>query len=134
MNTLICVFSFCLINLTVLSQDLESDIIGVWIFDSINSETQVSTLKKSRKLKKNKVGFEFKKDGVVIVREDSFGCTVIGKNGKSKSFLGNIEGTWKTNDDNQIEVYMETFMGDNIFLFEFSSGTLEMIRRLLKPS
>ena len=106
------------------AQDLESQILGKWTLEKYDSESFSRTYKSSRRLKKKETGFEFRKDGVALVRTNSMGCSIITRYGRSISFLDNVEGKWKLNEENKIEISFETFMGINNVLGELRKGKL----------
>ena len=111
------------------SQDLQTEIIGIWKFESYDSGNMTSTFERSKKFKKNKHGYEFKENGEVIVRVNSSGCVVIGKNGKSHTLLNNVTGTWRLINEKQIEIYYETFVTETFETAELDNGQLKLTRK-----
>jgi hypothetical protein len=129
MRNLISLLCFSLISGLAYSQDLQTQIIGIWRIDAYDSENLITTFERGKKFKKNKRAYEFKDNGEVLVRINSFGCMVIGKNEKSYGFLSDLTGTWRLINEKQVEIYYETFITETFEIAELNEGKLVLKRK-----
>ena len=129
MRYLICILCLSLISGIAYSQDMQTEVVGIWKFEAFDSENMISTFERTKKFIKNKRGYEFKENGEVIVRVNSSGCAVIGKNGKSQTLLSNVTGSWRLINEKQIEIYYETFVMETFEIAELDNGQLKLTRK-----
>ncbi|MBP9160347.1 MAG: hypothetical protein KBF49_05830 [Flavobacteriales bacterium] len=102
---------FFFLFLNSLAQAQDASILGAWVRSAHQPDSTMSIFVRARKMKPNKMGYELKANGVLLARMNSSGCAVIGKNGRSQSFLGNVQGEWKLLADKRILMTFKTFMG-----------------------
>jgi hypothetical protein len=94
----------------------------------------MSIFEPARKLRKEVKGYDFKADGVLIVRVSSFGCAVIDKRGRTHSFLDDVQGRWKLLANGRIQMTYETFMGNYEEEALLADGQLRVISVRAMPS
>jgi hypothetical protein len=94
----------------------------------------MSIFEPARKLRKEVKGYDFKADGVLIVRVSSFGCAVIDKRGRTHSFLDDVQGRWKLLANGRIQMTYETFMGNYEEEALLADGQLRVISMRAMPS
>jgi hypothetical protein len=129
MRNLIFMLCFSLISKLAYTQDLQAEIIGIWKIQAFDSEKMITTLQRTKTFKKNTCAYEFMESGEVLVRINSIGCVVVGKNRKSHSILSNVIGSWRLINEKQIEVNYETFMMKTLEIAELNDGRLKLRRK-----
>lgn len=114
-------------SLSISGQNIEKKIIGTWIFKTYDSVNNFSTYVQARKLNNKIRGYCFKDSGIVIVRMNSSGCSLIDKKGKSYSSLTNVNGTWEVKNDNCIHIKYESFMGFHEEIITLDGNNLKAV-------
>ena len=108
------IFVFLLISFSLLSSNtpkkVKNKIIGTWAYSG--SKNAVYEYSKEKDLSFSKRGFQFKRNGKLIVRQNIGWC------GTPPISYGNDKGTWKKIDKSKIRVQYDYWGGEIIEKWE----------------
>ncbi len=105
-NMIISIFLlFTILSFNKSENTINQNLIGVWVYES--HQDKKMKLKKRFKFKRNQFGVEFKKNGKLIRRQNVGWC------GTPPITYGNVDGTWKANNDSLVTIKYEYWGGES---------------------